>query len=533
MSPGAVPPRRSLRRLQTVFTRSPRSRDGLALGAGVLLPLGFAPFGLWLLPAGLLAVLFWLLPFDSTRRACWRGWLFGVGFFGAGVSWVVESFQHSNVALPSAVTLTALMVMFLALFPALFARAARWAGPCARPLSLLALWPALWVLSEWGRGTVLTGFTFLQLGYSQVDSPLAGVAPLAGVYAGSWLVAVFGGALCWLLTAHGKQRLRACMLLAVLLIVSGAARVIDWTQPHGDPVEVAVVQGNIPQALKWRPEFRERTLDIYSRLTERHRTADLVVWPETALPGLYSEFEDFLAGFEVRARAGGPELLVGVPSRADDAYGKPRYFNSVVAVGSARALYHKRHLVPFGEYVPLQTLFQPLIDLFRWPVASFSHGDASQSTVAVAGQDIGVSVCFEIAFGKDILAALPAAGMLVNVSNDAWFGASIGPHQHLQIARWRARETGRYLVRGTNTGISAFIDTHGRVYASLPQFEEGSVSAQVQPMRGATPYVVIGDTPTLALAVLVIIVVAGQRLRRQSRQANQDDTGRTEAGGKH
>ena len=490
-----------------------RSCDLLVLVAGGVTPLAFAPFGYWPVCIVTLVVLFHLLPRGSRRRGVWRGWLFGVGFFGAGVSWVLESFQYSSVALPSALLLTAVMVMFLALFPALFAFLSRLCLPDSTAAASLAVLPGLWVLSEWARGTVLTGFGFLQMGYSQMDAPGVALAPLAGVYGTSFVVAFTAALIAWAVARTRERALRGGVVILVVWALLWSAQSMQWTEPTGDELEVAVVQGNVPQALKWKPQFRQRSVELYQGFTNKHPGADLVVWPETALPGLYESFTNELRDLEVQARATSTALLIGVPSVQKSAAGSDQYFNSVVAVGAKRDFYHKRHLVPFGEYVPLQGLFQPLIDLFNWPVSSFTHGDPQQTTLNVAGQTLGVSICFEIAFGRDIIAALPQAGLLVNVSNDAWFGESIGPHQHFQIARWRAKETGRFLVRATNTGVSAFVDDSGRVLASLPQFNESSLASRVAIFRGATPYVVTGDTPVLlfVLTLVVAIVIVTRR----------------------
>jgi apolipoprotein N-acyltransferase len=410
--------------------------------------------------------------------------------------------------------LTATMVAFLAIFPGLFAVVARFCSGRARGAMAVIVLPVVWVLSEWCRGTVLSGFSFLQLGYSQIDSPLSTLAPLLGVYGASLAVAFSAAMLVWGFNGPAVRMLKAVVIVLGLWSILEAGQSLRWTEPDGSHLDVAVVQGNIAQSLKWRPEYRQRTFDIYRDYTRRHWDADLVVWPETALPGLYDSFSGELDLLEKQAIANTTALLVGVPS-AENSIGQRRmFFNSVVSVGAQRAFYHKRHLVPFGEFVPLQALFQPLINFFNWRVSSFTHGGPEQVTMTVAGQVVGVSICFEIAFGQETIAALPDAGLLVNVSNDAWFGESIGPHQHLQIARWRARETGRYLVRATNTGVSAFIGPAGEIMAQLPQFEETSLVRRVDIMRGSTAYVRTRDGPLLVFLLLVAICGALSQRRR-------------------
>ena len=489
---------------------SARVYDIAVLIAGAALPLAFAPFGFWPLAPISVAVLFYVWLESPHSRALWRGWLYGVGMFGVGVSWVVESFQYGFAPLPIAVVLTGVFVAFLALFPAIlgylvrrFARGPRW-------VTLYLVLPAGWIVCEWVRASFLTGFTWLQLGYSQLDTPLAGLFPLVGVYGVGFGVALSAAVLVGL---RGMGRAWVCCALVVLGLwgASAVLRTTHWTQPGAQPLAVALVQGNIPQEIKWAPEQLKPTLDLYVAKTREHWAADLVVWPETALPGTLNRFELFLAALGDEARANATDLLLGVPEI--DAASR-EYFNSVVSVGARSGRYRKYHLVPFGEYLPLKPVFQPIVDALGIPVSNFSHGPLEQPLLEVAGQKVGVSICYEAAFGNEIIRALPQAALLVNVSNDAWFGDSIAPHQHLEIARARALETGRYMVRATNTGISAFIGPRGELLSRTEQFETMSLDATVFPMTGATWYVRLGDTPVL-LSMLALLGVAALLARHR------------------
>lgn len=479
------------------------------LVAGLVLPLAFAPLGWWPLAPLSVAALFYLWLDSSPQRALWRGWLFGLGMFGTGVSWVVESFQYGFAPLPLAVVLTGVFVAFLAVFPALlgylvmrFACGRRW-------LTLYVVLPAGWVLCEWVRASFLTGFTWLQLGYSQLDTPLGGLFPLLGVYGVGYGVA-FTAAVLVGLKGLGRAWLCWGLIAAGLWGTSALLKNSDWTERGTGAVDVALIQGNVPQAVKWAPEQLRPTLDLYVELTRKHWGADLVVWPETALPGTLDRFDLFLGALRSEARANGTDLLVGVP----EIQPKTReFFNSVVAVGQQPGRYRKHHLVPFGEYLPLKPILQPIVDILGIPVSKFSAGPARQPLLEVAGQRVSVSICYEAAFGSEIIRSLPEATLLVNVSNDAWFGDSIAPHQHLEIARARALETGRYLVRATNTGISAFVDPRGVVIKRSEQFKTTTLAAEVFPMTGATWYVRLGDTPVL-LSMLVLLVAAAVLGRR-------------------
>lgn len=471
-----------------------------------MLPFAFAPYGFAFLGAASPAVLFWVWMRSSPARTFWRGWLFGLGLFGLGVSWVVHSFQYNHIALFPALALTTLFVAFLALFPAFFGWLAMRFRSDNDSWQLLVLLPVAWTFAEWARGTLFTGFTWLQIGYSQVGTPLAGWAPIGGVYAMNWALALSGAACVWMMAGPARRWWRLLVIVLVLWGGGAALSTVEWSERSGFAVRAALLQGNIAQDLKWKPEYRDATLALYRDLTAAHWDADLVVWPETAMPDVYEELGEFLDRLGDDARTNNSDLLIGVLSVQRYPY---RVFNSVVSVGSKRAIYHKRHLVPFGEFLPLKTVFQPLVDFFGLPVSSFDRGSVDVNVLDVAGQPIGVSICYEATFGADIIKALPRATLLVNVSNDAWFGDSKAPHQHLQMAQLRSLETSRYLLRATNTGISAIIGPHGDLVAQSNQFETAVVEGVVVPMAGATPYVRYGDTPMLVFLLVMTAVFAG------------------------
>ena len=489
--------------------------DLLAAAGGAALPFAFSPFQIWPLAPLAVAALFVAWANAGARRAAWRGWLFGAAAFGVGVSWIVESFQFSNIALPLAVTLTVGFVAFLALFPALAgALLARFAAEVALPVRLAAVFPAAWIAAEWLRGWFLTGFTWLQLGYSQVDGPLSGALAVCGVYGTGLVLAAAAGTLAWIALRPGLRPALALAALAAAGAGLAAFGARAWTEPAGPPLEVALVQGNVPQDQKWRPEMRQRTLDLYTAMTLRHLGLDLVVWPETALPGRRQAMRDFIAGLHRRARDAGSAVLFGVPEFAGD---PPRAYNSVLLVGTSTGQYRKRHLVPFGEYLPADVVLRPITRALGIPVSDFHPGGEQQAPLEVRGHRIAVFVCYEIAFGNEVIRELPAAALLVTVSNDAWFGDTLGPHQHLQMARARALETGRDLLRATNTGITAIVDAAGEEHGRLQQFRAGSLQGRATPRRGATPYVLAGDWPTLALCVLLLapaVLVAWRGRRR-------------------
>lgn len=491
----------------------------IALFAGLLLPLSFAPFGFFPLAVISPAILFWLWRDMSARQAFFSGYLFSVGYFGLGVSWVaVSMYRFGGMGVTLSVLSTVLFVLVVGAFPAMAGWLyRRYFSNLATGQQLLLVLPALWGLTEWSRSWVLTGFPWLALGNSQTDSPLAAVAPVLGVYGISWLLTLSAGLL--VLAALRPQR-RWLPLLSLVVIWSASAGLsnIEWSTPAGERLSASLIQGNVPQNLKWRPEHRQPTIDLYTRLSrENWATSDIVIWPETALPAYYHQAERFLKGLEREARAQGSTLMLGLPVRPQAA--PKAYYNSVVAVGISALgtddtqIYKKHHLVPFGEYVPFKSVLGGLLDVLKVPMADFSRGAAKQPPLKVAGQKIAVSICYEDVFGEEVIRALPEATLLLNVSNDAWFGDSLAPHQHLQMARMRSMETARPMFRATNNGISAIIDHRGHVSKQSPQFEVFVLSGSVQPRSGATPYVLAGNYPLLALLVASLLWVGFLRRR--------------------
>jgi apolipoprotein N-acyltransferase len=414
----------------------------------------------------------------------------------------IHDFGYSGV--PLAVFLTTLFVAILAAYPALAGYlAARWLrGPGWLRLTLL--FPAVWTLVEWLRGWLFTGFPWLNLGYSQIDAPLRGIAPLAGVYGVTLAVAVSAGLGLVALRAGKRPRLLVLAVFVSLWLGSWAATRIEWTQAAGEPFKVALVQGNVPQDSKWRPELVQHTLDLYAGLTRRHWDSRLIVWPEAAITAWYHEVaDDYLAGLAREARAHGSGIVLGIPVREP---GTHRYFNSLVSLAATPGFYHKRHLVPFGDYVPLQEWLRGVIRFFDLPMSGFSPGPSKQRLLEAAGLRIAPAICYEDAFGEEWIEGLPEAALLVNATNNAWYGDSFAPHQHLEISRMRALETGRWLLRVTTNGVSAIIDPSGQIRGRSPQFQTDVLTGTAQARRGATPYVRAGNLPVLLVAAGLLLL---------------------------
>ncbi len=517
-----VSPRATRRRffsLPTLFAHA-------AGAAGVF---GFAPLGAPLVPIVALALLLLLWQdAEDARAAAWCGFAFGLGLFGAGVSWVYIALNTFG-GMPAVLAAigTAGFCAYLALFPAAAGwLATRWTAPRSWPRALAAA--GAWTLAEWARSVFLTGFGWLSFGYSQLPgSPLAGYAPIGGVFAVTLAVALCAAALALAVDAFARSAARGLALLAAIVVVAagGAAlRTIEWTKPLGAPLAVSLIQGNVAQDLKFDPEFRARTYALYTKLADEAR-GRLIVLPESAFPDFAGDVPDGVLLSLLRvAHAREGDVLVGLFTLEPPLPGaaEPRYYNSVVTLGtSPPQLYRKRHLVPFGETIPLEAVTGGFIRaILAIPLASQSAGDADQPPLDVAGQKVAVDICYEDAFGADIRPQAKAATLLVNVTNDAWYGRSLAARQHNQIAAMRALETGRPLLRATNTGITSAIAHDGRELAELPWFTRGILEVEIAGRGGTTPYVRFGDAPA-ALASLVLLAAAsfGDRRRRAADRA--------------
>ena len=493
-----------------------------ALAAGALLPLALAPFGLWPAMLASAAALHFVLRRTATLRgAFWRGWLFGVGKYGAGASWIYVAIHVYGAAPPPlAAALVAVFVAGMALFSGLVGVLYR-PQPASGALEDAADFALAWVLVEWLLTWVLSGFPWLFAGYAFLDTPLAGYAPVGGVL----LVSLAGVASAALLLAtfrawspHGTSVARRRMTVALPFAVAVAIWVggwllqsVSWTT-RGESRSVALVQGNLPQETRWTAQGVVAAADRYEALSATAWNRDIVVWPEVAIPDLQRRVAPLV---EAMRQGAAGDLIHGamIAERAD---GEIALYNAAVSSGGGE--YRKRRLVPFGEYVPLQELLRGTIAFFDLPMSNFASGASEQPLLRAAGLDVATAICYEIAYPAAVAESARDAELIVTLSNDAWFGASIGPWQHLQIARMRALENGKFVLRATNNGVSAVIDEHGAVVASLPQFEARTLLAEVHATSGATPY---GRHSGGVVAVIVGFVLGGLLLRlgRAARRA--------------
>ena len=481
--------------------------------AGSILPLAFFPLNYYLLALLSPAVLFYSLLFVTPRRALWLGWYFGMGFFGVGVSWgfvAIYVFGLSSIFASTVLTFigVSMMAAYIALQSYLSVLFVKKFNLKNRIIILLVVFPLFWALLEWFRGWFLTGFPWLSLGYSQTESFLSGYAAVLGVYGISWLT-VLSSSLIFMIVFSSENKKRFIFFLCISLIWLGGYFLskINWTTKLGDPIKVSLVQGNVEQISKWDPERFEKRKKRYLSLTQKHWDSELILWPENSLTVFHHQLKsNFLAQLEKEAKKEKTDIILGLPvlDRKND-----EYFSSLMVINGSspessnkEQFYHKNHLVPFGEYVPLASLLRGLISFFDLPMSSFTPGEYDQKSLNAAGQKIAPTICYEDAFGEDLIRFLPEATLLLNASNNAWYGDSFAPHQHLQISQMRALETGRDMMRVTTNGISALVNHKGEIILRSPQFKTHVVTGMVQPRIGTTPYVSWGNGIVLLITLL-------------------------------
>ncbi|MBV8145387.1 MAG: apolipoprotein N-acyltransferase, partial [Gammaproteobacteria bacterium] len=476
---------------------------------------------LWPLAVLSPALLMWLWQGAAAREAARLGFWFSFATFAAGTYWLyisVHGFGGAPVWLAAFLMLGLLGIMGL-YHAGLGYVASRWLPERGAARWLLAL-PAAWLLMEWWRGWFLSGFSWLSLGYSQTDTWLAGCAPLAGIYGISALLLVCAGAVTMLVCGTVRERPAALIALIVPWALGAGVHHHSWTHPAGPAVSVALVQGAIPQDEKWLEGNRETTLRLYRTLTDRVLGNALIVWPESATADLANDIAPYINSLYRDARDRGSAVVMGVLRADVSAAGGEHYYNSVLALDAQQfSWYDKHHLVPFAEFFPVPHFVREWMRLMTLPYSDFTRGAADQPPLPAAHLQLGTTVCYEDAYGSSMLRVLPHADALVNVTNDAWFGHSSARHQHLQIARMRALEEGRYLVRAANDGITAVIGPHGEVIARAPEFEPATLVSNIVPYAGLTPYAHVGNWLVVGLAALALAyglwVRNDRRLRRR------------------
>lgn len=489
-----------------------------ALIAGGAFPFGFAPFGMATATITAIIILLACLAHTNWRQAFWVGLCFGIGMFGVGASWIYASIHDYGYAAPwLATTITALFVLILALFPAAQMGSLVRLFPNNQLRRTLLAFPTWWVIFEIFRGWFLTGFPWLYVGYAQIENRLSSFAPIGGVFLVSFFSVLLAAGLYALIDYFYHQKRKPKLRNGLIVLIVGiwvaafAAHQIPFNAPTSQTLRVALIQGNVPQLLRWDPTALSNIIARYRLATLASSQADLIVWPESAIPLPLPLSGKIFAEMDSMLQARNVGLIAGVPTRLPN---EDIYYNTLIGVGAARGVYHKHHLVPFGEYVPLERLLRGLIGFFDLPMSAFIGGPADQKHLTLGPYRFAPAICYEIAYPFYVQAMSKQANAILTVSNDTWFGRTIGPAQHLQIAQFRALENGIPVIRATNTGITALIDGKGDITALAPQFEEAVLKGDIRIRQGQTLWTQLGMWPWLIFyAALFGIAVFVRKLR--------------------
>lgn len=495
---------------------------------GASLTFAFAPFNAWWLPFIVLPVWFFVQS-QHTQNSFKLAWFFSFGYFAAGISWIHVSISvHGGVPLIASVGMMSILCAYLAVFPALaMCLTNRFFTKQLWPLTL----PLFWLALEFARAHFMTGFPWLSIGYSQLNGPLSGWIPLTGEIGVSAILILITVNLGLMLDKAqtnkrlGRNQLQA-IFVGLILCVSGVILdTIDWTQENGEVKRVTMVQGNIEQTIRWVPEQDRPTMQKYLNLTSNHWDSDLIIWPEAAIPKLEVAATDFLQLLDKKATETNTALITGI---VDVNYNTEKIYNNLLSLGNDLAdentipyeyghknRFAKHHLLPIGEFVPFESILRKLAPIFDLPMSSFTRGNYVQANLLANGMNLAPAICFEIAFPNQIRANLnDVTDAIITVSNDAWFGNSHGPHQHLEIAQMRAKEFGLPVLRSTNTGVTAFVDHKGKITALAPQFKDAVLSEEVLLVAGKTPYRQLGNLPVyLFFLILFAFGILLQRNR--------------------
>ncbi|MFT7260274.1 MAG: apolipoprotein N-acyltransferase [Glaciecola sp.] len=498
---------------------------------GASLTLAFAPFNAWWLPFIVLPIWFFVQA-NVTKHSFKTAWFFNFGYFAAGISWIhVSIAEHGGLPLIVSIAMIAVLCAYLAVFPAIAIWLTnRFFSKQFWPFTL----PLFWLALEFARAHFMTGFPWLSIGYSQLEGPLSGWIPIIGeigVSAILILITVNLGLTLRLVQTNISWRIKGLQTIIVgfIFCVSGLVlNSINWTEPSGEMKRVSMVQGNIEQTIRWVPEQDQPTMQKYWDLSSEHWNADLIIWPEAAIPKLEIATKGFLELVDKKATETNTALITGI---VDVNYNTEKIYNNLISLGNDKLSqntipyayghknrFAKHHLLPIGEFVPFESILRTLAPIFDLPMSSFTRGSYVQANLLANGIKLAPAICFEIAFPNQIRANLnDDTDAIITVSNDAWFGNSHGPHQHLEIAQMRAKEFGLPVLRSTNTGVTAFVDHKGMISAIAPQFEDTVLTHDVLLVAGKTPYRELGNLPVYVCFLVLFII--GTHLQRKIKMA--------------
>lgn len=480
---------------------SPTIKLSIAFFSGLMLTLAFAPFHWHLLALFSPALLLWSIQ-NNSRGLAWRcGFVFGIAFFSTSVYWIYISIhQYGDMLAWQALICTVGFILVLALFPAFKCYCYAQLGT-DNLAKRIVVFPAIWVLFEFIRSHLFTGFPWVLLGYSQTEGVLSQYAVILGVYGVSFVLCLAAGFIVHYFSAE-RENIHSCLLsIAGLWLVGYALSFIHWVHIDDKPTKVSIIQGNILPTRIWTEEQVKTSIDIYRKMTASHWDSDIIVWPENAIPLPYQEATDIVLPLEQKARQHESTIITGIPTMSEF---PGFYYNSVIAIGRGSGHYHKRNLVPFGEYSPF---IERLFDFYRLagiPISTIMPGPIHQTNLRAKQLSIAAYICYEIAYNHTVRSDFPDANLIVTLNNDGWFGHSNAAEQHLQIGRMRSIQTGRYQLFATNNSTTAIIDHLGRVMKRSEDFHRSSITGTIYRVSGMTPWIWWGDYPLLLMCTLII-----------------------------
>lgn len=465
-----------------LLSKKPLIGHVISLLAGVLLTFSLAPYHQPLLAFLSTALILAAWSQCSSKIAALRGFLFGVGSFGTGVHWVyIAIHQYGHAELIYALLLTALFISVLSVFPLIQGYLLNRFFKMPSATQFFIAFPISWVLIDLFRGWFLTGFPWLYIGYSQLDTVLKYFAPFGSVYLLTWICAFTGATI--LSPFYLKRYQWISALLIVVSLFAGAyvlsLRTDVWINKV--PMKISIVQGNIPQEEKWDAKKIIQTIEKYQELTEPLWNSELIIWPEAAMPVFQSSAKFIINELNNKAIHHHASLIFGIPLKEND-----QYFNGLMLVGINHGIYKKHHLVPFGEYTPFEPLSSWVMNKLDIPMSDASPGPKDQKLLEVKGVKIAPFICYEIIFPFLVRANAAEANLLLVISDDSWYADSVAKYQHLQMAQMRAIETHRYIIFSTNTGVTAIIKPDGTIQDKIPEDTAGTLSSTLFGLSGQT-----------------------------------------------
>ncbi|WP_298626092.1 apolipoprotein N-acyltransferase [uncultured Legionella sp.] len=482
--------------------------------AGMLGPVGFAPFHVPGLTILSIASLFSTVLYCSNKQGFISGFIFGLGYFGFGVSWVIVSihdYGQLNYFLAGIATLA--FIAYLSLFPALVVWLFKLFKPSENKLYSILLFSAIWCSSEFMRSSLFSGFPWLIVGTTLIDTPLKYLAPIVGLNGLSFLCVALAGLLIFIIREQSIRKFYYIVAFVLILITPSAAKFIQWTEVKNDPVSIGVVQANLSMRDKWDESLFWKLLKYYEKTTEQLLGRQLIILPESAIPLPASYLEDYLNKLNEKALNAKSALILGILQPTD--HNETNYYNSIISLGMASGEHVKNQLVPFGEYIP-----KPFVSINRWmglPEPNILPGKPNQALINVANHPIASLICYEIAYPDILRQQMPLAQWIVSISDNGWFGRSLASYQQLQMAQMLSLLTGRYQVVVNNDGLSSVVDNYGNILDSLPPFSSGILQSEIFPAEGATPWVLWNELPATILCTLILLFALFLRIRRFTR----------------